>query len=233
MEPQQFPEQPRIEVKDTRRKGMRSIYDNHDNFRENITKIHAQEGQDTVMLSRNSQIKFIFGCKNCWHKGTDICPFGFHGRQHHTDLICTFRINEVVEGYHLIGSTTGKKLIRDMVTFKQLEWVNSMMGRLNEIKQEGALSEDEFVLSDMLLKYVKEFNEKLDRAIKQDEGTKTQLEITHSHDRFRDMVSKAGETQDVEFTMQHQPEDVGAFQQSGIAVTSTVSINITDGEDSE
>ena len=118
----------------------------------------------------------LFGCQACSWIGTNSCPHEILVGNHHSNWICSDRLNYLKSELVRVG--TVPRLVQNEMAI-QLKMVNDKM--LFDYSESGELPEEFKHINKNLISLI-------DKMRKQDEGIKIQGELTVSHQDFRQMV---------------------------------------------
>jgi len=131
------------------------------------------------------QLTRLYGCKNCYHRGTRLCPHKVQKGEIHANKICNERMQEVIESHELAcGDINGKKLLHGQIIAMRMMAVRDLEKRLIEyMDADGLITKEEEPMWHILNSWLKELSDMNAFSIKQEEGTK--LTVERAHDRLR------------------------------------------------
>jgi len=118
----------------------------------------------------------LFGCQKCNWIGTKLCPHGIMIGNHHSNWICSDRIQYMKEEMEKVGSVP--RLLQNEMAIK-LKLITESMEF--DWLEGGELHDDYKHL-------MKVMSGVIDKARRQDEGIKIAGELTVAHEDFRKMV---------------------------------------------
>lgn len=142
-------------------------------------------------LSKKSPIVMMWGCNRCFARGTPDCPHGIIDKEVHVNGYCDDALKGKLVQYTLMKTANGMKHIRNVNIMALQEMMQHYLGKLNLFKNYEKITKSEAYLMKQVLKILDKLGERLDNAIKQEEGVivKTEKKLTPAE--INDLLSQA------------------------------------------
>ena len=142
-------------------------------------------------LPKKSPIVMMWGCNRCFARGTPDCPHGIKDKETHENGYCDDALKGKLVQYTLMKTANGMKHIRNVNIMALQEMMQHYLGKLNLFKNYEKITKSEAYLMKQVLRILDKLGERLDNAIKQEEGVivKTEKKLTPAE--INDLLSQA------------------------------------------
>ena len=135
----------------------------------NYIASHRDKGKMPMIIN-------YFGCLKCSMAGTPMCPHGIKAGGHHSNWICSFRVDYLKSRWEQAGNIP--KMFQQETLFGLSTVLENMYKSYHD---EGDLPDDFKHIAKLVISLT-------DKMRRQDEGIKIAGEINVTHDKFRDIV---------------------------------------------
>lgn len=148
-------------------------------------------------LPKHSPLIMMWGCNRCFARGTPDCPHGIMDKQTHENGYCDSALKGKLVQYTLMKTANGMKHLRNVNIMTLQEMMQHYLGKLNLFKDYSKISKAEAYLMKQVIKILDKLGERLDNAIKQEEGViiKTEKKLTPAE--INDLLSQARNSEKV------------------------------------
>ena len=142
-------------------------------------------------LPKNSPLVYMWGCNRCFARGTPDCPYGIKDKETHANGYCDDALKGKLVQYTLMKTANGIKHLRNVNIIALQDMMQHYLAKLNLFKDFNKITKAEAYLMKQVLRLLDKLGERLDNAIKQEEGVliKTEKKLTPAD--INDLLSMA------------------------------------------
>lgn len=141
-----------------------------------------------LKLGKETQLVRMWGCKKCWMRGTDDCPYNVPDGQETNKGYCDYAIKSQLIQYQLMHSTNGLKHLWGINTANLWQMLQHYIGKLQRLKLNDRVTKTEQYLLKNVIKLQSELAERLENSLAREQNTKLET-AKMTPDQFQNYVN--------------------------------------------